>query len=559
VKMSRHVRLPPLFAMWVCTALLIQSPSTSAEIPAGPMSAQQFGGVYRRMLANNPATLDPAFATDIYSGAIIRQLFDSLVQFNAHLKPIPALAEYWEASRDGLTWTFTLRPGVKFHHGREVTADDFVYSFNRLLRAKKPEPLTDLLRRMQGSSDFVQGKTPSVQGLKAIDRYTLRIVLQEPLASSILLLNLGDAAVVPRETVEELGERFGQAPVGTGPFKFVHWEPDRKIVLEANAHYHQGRPYLDALIYRLGGKFEEEFAEFLNGNLEEAIVPSHRADELATDPKYRAYQLLRKPTLSLLYIGFNTQLKPFDDKRVRQAFNYAVDRQAIVQSITKMGSITAAGALPTGMAGHDPDLEGYHYDLDKAKSLLAEAGYPNGTGFPAVSLWSVSKADSAKAELAAYQRYLADLGLRVDIHVAPDWPVYRDMLEQGKLPMFRLAWYADIPDPHNFLWPLLHSTSPTNRTFYRNPKVDQLLSDASKELNDTQRVVMYREVERIVMEDAPWIAQHYHVLERLFQPYVQGIEISLLGDRAIPMKKIWLKKSHAAGARETPPSAQSAR
>jgi oligopeptide transport system substrate-binding protein len=557
--MARQVRLPPLVALWVCAALFIQRPSAAAEMADSPVSAQQVGGSYRRMLANNPATLDPAFATDIYSGAIIRQLFDSLVQFNAHLKPIPALAEYWEASRDGLSWTFTLRRGVKFHHGREVTADDIVYSFNRLLKAKKPEPLTDLLSRMQGSSDFVQGKTPSVEGLKAIDRYTLRIVLQEPLASSILLLNLGDAAVVPRETVEELGERFGLAPVGTGPFKFVRWEPDREIVLEANAHYHQGRPFLDALIYKLGGKFEEEFAEFLNGNLEEAIVPSHRADELATDPKYRAYQLLRKPTLSLLYIGFNTQLKPFDDKRVRQAFNYAVDREAIVQSIAKMGSITAAGALPPGMAGHDPNLEGYHYSLDRAKSLLAEAGYPNGTGFPAVSLWSVSKADSAKAELAAYQRYLADLGLRVDIHVAPDWPVYRDMLEQGKLPMFRLAWYADIPDPHNFLWPLLHSTSPTNRTFYRNPKVDQLLSDASKELNDTQRVVMYREVERIVMEDAPWIAPHYHVLERLFQPYVQGIEISLLGDRAIPMKKIWLKKSHAAGARETPPSVQSAR
>jgi peptide/nickel transport system substrate-binding protein len=543
--------MPPLVALWVCAALLIHSPSTSAQSLDSPKPAPQFGGIYRRMLANNPATLDPALATDIYSRAVIRQLFDGLVQFTAHLKPIPALAEYWEASRDGLTWTFTLRRGVTFHHGREVTAEDFVYSFTRLLEAKKPGPLTDLFSRMKGSSDFIKGSTPSVEGLKAVDRYSLRIVLEESLAASILLFGLGDAAVVPRETVEELGERFGRAPVGTGPFKFVHWEPEQEIVLEANADYHAGRPFLDTLIYKLGGKFEEEFAEFLNGRLEEAIVPSNRTDDVATEPKYRAYQLLHKPTLSFLYVGFNTQITPFDDKRVRQAFNYAVDREAIVQTITKMGSITATGTLPPGMAGHNPDLEGYHHNLDTAKRLLAEAGYPDGTGFPPVALWSVSKAESAKAELAAYQRYLAVLGVQVEIRLAPDWPAFREMLEQGKLPMFRLSWYADIPDPHNFLWPLLHSTSSTNRTFYRNPKVDQLLNAASQELNDAQRVVMYREVERMVMEDAPWIAQHYHVLERIYQPYVQGVEISLLGDRAIPMKKIWFRKSNATGLTET--------
>jgi oligopeptide transport system substrate-binding protein len=555
--MARRVHRLPLVILWGGVALLILNPFASAQILGSPTPAPQWGGMYRRMLANTPATLDPAFATDIYSGAVIRQLFDSLVQLNAHLRPIPALAEYWEASRDGLTWTFTLRRGVTFHHGREVTAEDFVYSFTRLLDAKKPGPLTDLLSRLKGAGEFIQGRTPAVEGLQAVDRYTLQIVLKEPLAASLLLLSLGDAPVVPRETVEALGERFGQAPVGTGPFRLVHWKPAQEIRLEANTHYHEGRPYLDALIYKLGGTLEEEFAEFLNGTLEEAVIPSDRTDELATDPRYRAYQLLRKPTLSLLYIGFNTRITPFDDKRVRQAFNYAVNREAIVQAITKMGSITATGALPPGMAGYDPDLEGYDYNLAKAKKLLAEAGYPDGTGFPAVQLWSVSKAESAKAELAAYQRYLADLGVTVEIRLAPDWPAYRDMLEEGRLPMFRLSWYADIPDPHNFLWPLLHSTSQTNRTFYRNPKVDQLLSDASQELNDARRMVMYREVERLVLEDAPWIAQHYHVLARLYQPYVQGVEISLRGDRAIPMKKIWLRKSHTTGSTEASSSVPS--
>jgi oligopeptide transport system substrate-binding protein len=554
--MAKRVHTSLLVALWGCAALLLLSPSASPQSPSSPGPAPQFGGIYRRMLANNPATLDPAFATDIYSRTVIRQLFDGLVQFNAHLNPLPALADYWEASRDGLTWTFTLRQGAKFHNGREVTAEDFVYSFTRPLDSEKPGPLTELLSRIKGADDFIQGKAPSVEGLKAVDRYTLRIVLEEPLAASIALLRLSDASVVPREEVEKLGERFGYAPVGTGPFTFVRWEPHQEIVLEANAHYHEGRPFLDGIIYRLGGNFEEEFAEFLKGHLEEAIVPSDSTDQVATDPKYRTYQLLRKPTLSLLYIGFNTLVKPFDDKRVRQAFNYAVNREEIVQAITKMGSIPATGALPPGMAGHDPDLEGYHYNLDKAQRLLAEAGYPAGAGFPTVQLWSVSKAESTKAELAAYQRYLAHLGVKVEVRFAPDWPVYREMLEHGKMPMFRLSWYADIPDPHDFLWPLLHSTSPTNRTFYRNPQVDRILDDAGKELDDTQRVAMYREVERITLEDAPWIAQHYHVFERIYQTFVKGVEVSLLGDRAIPMKKIWLMKRHGTDSPEATSSVQ---
>jgi peptide/nickel transport system substrate-binding protein/oligopeptide transport system substrate-binding protein len=235
-------------------------------------------------------------------------------------------------------------------------------------------------------------------------------------------------------------------------------------------------------------------------------------------------------------------MKPFDDRRVRQAFNYAVNKEAIVQETTPRGSLPATGALPPGMPGHDPALQGYDYQPDKAKRLLAEAGYPDGVGFPVVQLWSTDKSDSTKAELAAYQRYLAELGVQVGIRFAPDWPAFKVMLEQGQLPMFRLFWYADIPDPDNMLFPLLHSTSPTNRTFYRNPLVDQLLEQARQKLPYTQRIALYREVERIVMDDAPWIPQCYSVLEYLYQPYVQGVEVSLLGKRVIPLKKIWLKK-----------------
>jgi oligopeptide transport system substrate-binding protein len=550
-----------IVCLWVCLCLFLHSPFGSTETLGQPvleMPEARFGGIFRRMLGDNPATLDPAFLTDIFGRAVVLQIFDGLVQFDAHLKPIPALAEFWEASRDGRTWTFTLRRGVTFHHGREVTAQDFVYSFTRLLDPKAPASVAGLFPRIQGARDFIEGKAKHVEGLKALDRYRLQIVLEQPFAPFLAILGLANAAVVPKEEVESQGARFGHSPVGTGPFKFIRWVPNKEIVLEANDQYYEGRPFLDAAVFRIGigAKLEETFAEFLKGELEETIIPSGMIDEVHTGSRYREYQRLRKPTLSLLYIGFNTRLKPFDDKRVRQAFNYAVNEEAIVREITKMGNLTATDVLPPGMPGYDADLKGYSYQPAKAKRLLAEAGYPDGAGFPVVQLWSVHQAESTKAELAAYQRYLADLGVKVEVHFAPDWPTYRALLEQGQLPMFRLVWYADLPDPDNFLFPLLHSTSSMNRTFYRNPLVDQLLEQARTESVDERRIALYREVQRLVMDDAPWITQHHYVLNFLYQPYVNGLEVSLLGQRAIPLKKIWFKKGLADRLMRTTPSVQ---
>jgi peptide/nickel transport system substrate-binding protein len=560
--MSNPLWMALLVSLCVCCYLLTHSPSSVAETLEPPelhMPGAKFGGTYRRVLGNNPATLDPALLTDIYGRTVVSQLFDGLVQFDAYLKPHPALAEFWEASRDGRTWTFTLRRGVTFHHGREATAHDVVYSFTRLLNPQKPVPVTELFRCIQGAKEFMQGKTDNVEGLKAIDRYTMQIVLDEPLASSLVVLALAHAAVVPREEVERRGDQFGRAPVGTGPFKFVRWEPNQEIVLEAHDRYYEGRPFLDTVVFKIGSSSEETFAEFLQGNLEETIIPSGMTEEVRADPKYRQSQRVRISTLSLSYIGFNTQREPFDNRLVRQAFTYAVNKGAIVREITRTGGLPATGALPPGMLGYDPDRQGYSYHPEQAKRLLAEAGYPDGVGFPVVQLWSVSKADSTKAELAAYQRYLAELGVQVQIHVAPDWPTYQKMLEQGELPMFRLTWHADIPDPDNFLFPLLHSTSRINRTFYRNPLVDQLLEQARRELNENRRIALYREVERLVMDDTPWITQHYGVSDYLYQPYVQGVEINSLGPRATPMKKIWLKKSLAMGSMRAMPSAESSR
>jgi oligopeptide transport system substrate-binding protein len=545
--MYKSVQVVLLAVLWIISEPLIHSRSESAAssgLSALEMSPAKYGGIYRRMLGDNPSTLDPAFVTDVYGRSIVGQIFDGLVQLDANLNPIPALAEFWEASRDGRIWTFTLRSGVKFHHSREMTVHDVIYSFTRLLRVKSPGHAADLLERIQGAKDFMEGRTTSVEGMKAVDRYTLQMILAKPFAPSLTILALSNIAVVPQEEAEKSGDHFGNAPVGTGPFKFVRWERNKEIVLKANDEYYEGRPFLDALVFNIvvGGKIEEGFAKFLKDSFEETVIPSGKLDEVRTDPKFRKYQQVRKPALGLYYVGFNNQLKPFDDKRVRQAFSYAVNTETIVREITGIGNLPATGILPPGMPGYDPQFQGYSYDPVKAKHLLAEAGYPAGAGFPEVQLWSSQKAESTKAELAAYQRYLGELGVKVDIRFSADWPAFREMLKQGKIHMFRLIWVADIPDPDNFLYPLVHSASPTNRTFYRNPLVDQLLEQARRETDDTRRIALYRQVERIVIDDAPWITQHHSVLEYLFQPYVQGVEINLLGRRTMPMKKVWFRK-----------------
>jgi peptide/nickel transport system substrate-binding protein/oligopeptide transport system substrate-binding protein len=244
---------------------------------------------------------------------------------------------------------------------------------------------------------------------------------------------------------------------------------------------------------------------------------------------------------------------------VRQAFNYAVNKEAIVRDITKMGSLPATGALPPGMPGHDSDLRGYDYNPAKARQLLAEAGYPNGAGLPVVQLWTSSKAESTKAELAAYQRYLAEVGVQVDIRFEHDWPTFLKLLEQGRCPMFRISWSTRIPDPDDSLWPLLHSKNHrvTNHMFYHNPRVDALLEQARQVFNLTQRIALYREVERIVMDDAPWITQHYSTLsQHVYQPYVRGMEVSLLGEWAVLMKKLWFEKHHPRGSPRATPDVQ---
>ena len=243
--------------------------------------------VYRRPLGHDPKTLDPARVSDVYSLSISQQIFDGLVQYDNALTIVPALAEFWRASRDGLVWTFTIRRGAKFHHGREVTAEDVVYSFARILDPKTRSGAAELFLNVKGARDFRDGRAKSVAGLVALDRRTVQVTLDEGITPFVAVAAVGHAKIVPRDLVETLGEAFGAHPVGTGPFKFVRWERGKEVVLGANKDYFDGAPRLARLVFRIfaGEQRDAMHEEFQKGNLEDSPVPARVDRKELTAPR----------------------------------------------------------------------------------------------------------------------------------------------------------------------------------------------------------------------------------------------------------------------------------
>jgi oligopeptide transport system substrate-binding protein len=511
------------------------------EKVAKPEEKPIFGGTYRRPLDFMPKVLDPALSTDIYAVTIIQQLFDGLVQFDKDLNVIPAIAKSWKISPDGLIYTFYLREGVKFHNGREVTAKDFVYSFTRIIDPETKSSSSDFFTKILGAKEFINNKAKEVKGLIALDKYTLQIIFSEPYAPFISILAMKGAKVVPKEEVEKSEIDFGKSPIGTGPFRFVTMKEGEEILLEANPDYFEGRPYLDKIIFKIfhGSPYEDIFRNFVEGKLEETRVAFK---EFRDPSKLKNFYIVRKPILSLRFYGMQIKTKPFDNKKVRQAINFAINKEEIDrEAFQGMDSITDR-IIPLGMPGSSPAKIIYSYNLKRAKELLLQAGYPGGKGIPLIEFWSAQKAEMTRKELEIVKSNLANIGINLQIRTETNWKKFEEMMILYKTPIFRYAWYADIPDPDNFLGILFHSKSKYNFMGYRNPEVDHLLDRAKTERDYIKRMEMYRKVEEIVLEDAPIVPTINHLFQIAYQLYVRGIAVNALGGPYIPMKKIWLKK-----------------
>jgi peptide/nickel transport system substrate-binding protein/oligopeptide transport system substrate-binding protein len=532
------MRCRPLLILAMMASLVTPSSSIAQERSQG--GTPKFGGAYRRPLANNPSSLDPATIADTYGFTIAQQIFDGLVQYDGSLTIIPAIAESWKGSRDGLSWTFYLRKGVKFHNGREVTADDVIYSYTRILDPRTKSKAAEIFLKIRGAKEFTEGRARTVSGLRALDDHTVQIDLVEASAPFVASLAIGYAKIVPREAVEQPGEGFGKRPVGTGPFRFVRWTSD-EVVLEANRNYFAGQPFLDRIEYKIfpGHEMDKMFTSFERGDLEDTFIPSAEFEKAVNNGKY---QFFRRPMLGVRFFGFRTTEGPIANKLVRQAFSLAIDREAIARDVIMNRDKAGQSFLPPGVYGYDPQFRPYPYDPQRAKALLAKAGYPGGKGLPPLQIWSSVKSSDVEREHEAIKGYLAEVGIRAEFQYHTNWPEFKAMVQEGKLPIFRWGWTADVPEPDNFLYSLFHSQGGTNLFGYQNPAVDRLLDRARAEQAYMKRIELYREAERLIMEDAPVFPIRYSTYERVFQPYVQSVEVTALGDPYIPMRKIWLAK-----------------
>jgi len=480
----------------------------------------------RLAIDTEPKTLDPIGITDTISDGVARKIHNGLVRFersgkppNQTLKVVGDLAERWEIGDDGKTYTFYLRKGVLFHNGREMTAKDAAYSLTRLLSpaSKRPEWLMPMV---VGSASRYNDETQSVPvGIKATGAYTLQIKLVAPFAPFLQHLCTVNCSIVPREAVEDTSRPFARHPVGVGAFKLHKWLGNERLILKRNDDYFKGKPKLEAVQFLIVKEPNTRMEKFFAGELDAADIPYGRMEE--AEKRAGAESILRYETLRTNYIGIGmpngeftnrANLKPLGtDANLRHALSYALDREYLCNTVLEGRGAPAKGILPPGIPGFKPGRTGWPKDLEKAKALLAKAGYPEGRGLPPITLLHRNDPNSLKI-VQAIANDFEKLGVRINLQ-AREWNSFLEAVEREPVQMFFLGWVADYPDPDNFLYVLFHSEQfgkKGNHTWYVNQKVDDLTAEGRKRITMEERMPIYQQVEDILLEDCAWIVA-YHV------------------------------------------------
>lgn len=463
----------------------------------------------------DPRSLDPALSTDVPTGRAVGYIFDGLVRFTPDAQVVPGLARAWDVSPNGLTYTFHLRNGVKFHDGRPFTARNVVSSFQRVLDPATKGGRGWPLYPVAGAKDYADGKAKTISGLSTPDDSTVVITLSEPFAIFPKLLAMPVAAIVP----DSPGAGFGEKPIGTGPWKFVEWKHDDYLKFAKNESYYGGAPKADSLMARIIAEPSTAVAEFETGNVDVLYVPEGETRNWEQTDEKKA-MLLSAPALRMVYIAINTTRGPLADVRVRQALNYATDSKGILEGIVSGRGNLSAGVVPPALPGGDSTRRGYTRDVARAKQLLAAAGHPNGID---IELWS-SQTPPFPRIAQAVQANLLEAGVRVKL-IQRDASSMREAARAGQTDMALKDWFADYPDAENFLYPLLHSANKGvggNVSFYTNARYDSIVTSSRRELDETKRVAMYVEADKLAYNDAPMIYLFFYKELYAVQPWIKA-------------------------------------
>lgn len=489
--------------------------------------------VFRSYLESEPSSLDPAFAVDVSSGRLCALLFEGLVRPGEGAEVESGIARSWEVSPDGRLYTFHLGDS-RFSDGRRVTAEDVKCSLERLLRPDIGSPRGWILSAVAGAGELSSGAARELEGLRAVDDSTLAIRLSRPFAPFLSMLAMPSAGVVPASSATATAD-YWRSPVCSGPWTVERWEEGERIILSRNGYYRR-RPALERVEFRLIPERMTQVAEFEVGNLDQLSVPKAELKRWTTDSHWAPY-IESQVELAVTYIGLNNSKPPFDDARVRRALNYAVDLHSIVADLMRGAAVPSAGAVPPGLRGSDPERRRRPFDPDLAARLLAEAGYAGGLS---MEIW-YRDGGGAEQVLEAIQAELRRVGVDATL-VAREWGTLKEAVNRGVPDAYFLDWYADYPDAENFLFPLFDSSNwggGGNRARYSNARVDSMLAAAAAEPDPDARYELYRRIDRIVYEDAPWIYLWHPVKVEVHQPWVEGAMLHPLfyGQRYLDVAK----------------------
>ena len=486
--------------------------------------------VLRYNQPNHITSLDPAFAKSQNNIWSVLHLFDGLVELDDSLNVSPAIAKKWTVSDDGLDYTFHLRDDVYFHEndcfrkeGRAVVASDFEYSLTRLVDPQISSPGSWLF------TDKIRKDRP----FEALDDTTFILHLSQPFIPMLGILTMQYCAVVPQECVEYYGTEFAQKPVGTGAFKFKKWIANQALFLNRNENYFKGPSKLEGIKTSFMADKKIAMLELLNGNLDfvnglESSFINELLDKngVLLSEKENQLKLSKSPYLNSEYLGINLEAcppnSPLRIKEVRQAMNYAIDRKLMLTALrNNVGLPADSGFVPNGLPSHDKQaVPGYEYNLQKAKTLLNEAGYPDGQGLESIALYTNKDYLDITTFVA---RQLQKIGLIVTIEVLES-AILRDGMRKGSIPFFRASWIADYPDAESFLC-MYYSKNPAppNYTRFNNETFDKLYEQSIKESDVDKRYELYHAMDRILVEESPVLFLFYDEASRFCSPKLSGV------------------------------------
>jgi len=504
------------------------------------------GGTLALAIAE-PAFIDPLDLVESEGIQVGNALFDSLVAFDPKTsETVPAVAQSWEMSADARVWTFHLRHGTTFHNGREVTAADFKYAWERMCDPENESYVAYHLAAVQGFDEMQSGASTELTGITALDDYTLQVTLSYPFADFEYVVGHPALAPVPREEVEKDPAAYAESPVGNGPFMMAEpWQHDQCIRVVRYDGYYGGPAYLDGVDFKIVKDPETAFLEFKAGNIDFTMVPSGQVtaavEEYGESPDglegYPGQQVLLGPEATIYFFVFNTEDPVLKDPDVRRAISLAINREAIAQTIFEGLRAPATSIVPPGILGYEDGAWPYsRFDREEAARLLAQAGHPEGEGIPELVLFTNSGGGHEDV-LALIQADLQAIGVQSRID-GVELAQFLEMLGEEQFQIARYSWAADYPIIDSFVYPLFHSEGGDNVGLYSNPKIDQALVEARGITSAPERLKAYQEIVRAIGEDAPAIPIVAYKHQYLGSDRVHGLVYSPLS--LCNLEKCWL-------------------